>query len=256
MTITLGQLGFRYGRVQVLEGISVEAVAGRVTAVVGPNASGKTTLLRCAAGLLRPSAGEALVDGRSAAGLRPRQLAQRVAYVAQRPVVSAAFTVREVVALGRYALPSEPGRVVAALHRTELEELADRPYPALSIGQQQRVAVARAVAQMSRDGNLILDEPTSAMDLRYARRCYGFLGELAAEGATVVAALHDLAAAAEVADDVWVLDGGRLTAAGSAREVMDPAGLERVFGVGFEWWDRGGGRRVLLAGSGSAGNVR
>jgi iron complex transport system ATP-binding protein len=252
VSVTLRDLAFSYGALPVLRGVTAEARPGRITALLGPNAAGKSTLLRCAIGALRPDGGAALVDGRDAASLRGAALARRVAYVAQRPVVSAAFTVRDVVALGRFALPADPGRVDAALGRLQLESVADRPFPALSVGQQQRVALARAVAQLEPGATLVLDEPASAMDLAHARDCFGLLRALADEGTTVLVALHDVGAAAAVADDAWILapEGAppsRLVAAGPVDEVMQVEVLERVFGVDFEWITRPGGGRELLA---------
>ena len=252
MTIALRDLSFAYGRLPVLHRISAEAAPGRITALLGPNAAGKSTLLRCAIGALKPDSGEALIDGRSAASLRGRALAQRIAYVPQRSIVAAAFTVREVVELGRYALPRDERRVEAALDRMELRDLAKRPYPALSVGQQQRVALARAIAQLEPEERLVLDEPSAAMDLRHARDCFSILRELADAGTTVLLAMHDLTAAATIADDVWLLDAGKVAAAGDVAEVMEVHRLQEVFGVGFKWI-REAGRRVLLAETGPNG---
>ena len=253
MSISLREIDFSYGELPVLAGVSAEARPGRVTALLGPNAAGKSTLLRCAIGAAAVGAGEALLDGIPSRRLHGRELARRLAYVPQRPTVAAAFTVREVVELGRFALGPAPGRVAAALADLELAHLGERPYPALSVGQQQRVALARAVAQLEPGAALVLDEPTAAMDLRHARACAGLLRRLAGEGCTVLVALHDLGRAAEIADDIWLLAAGpdgppsRLVAAGPAGEVLEIERLRAVFGVEFEWVRRADGRRVLLA---------
>jgi iron complex transport system ATP-binding protein len=247
VSIEIRQLAFDYGRRPVLDSIDADAGAGRVTALLGPNAAGKSTLLRCAIGVLRPRRGAVRVGGVPATRLRGRDLARRLAYVAQRSVVSARLTVREVVALGRYALEPDERRVVTAIERLELSDVADRPYPALSVGQQQRVALARAVAQIEPDGHLVLDEPTAAMDLRHARDGGTLLRELADGGATVLIAMHDITAAAELADDAWLLaPGGRLAAAGPADEVLEIDRLREVFEVEFERVERGDGRLSLL----------
>lgn len=250
MSITVSQIGFAYHRGEpVLDGVTAEAPNGRITAVIGPNAAGKSTLLRLCIGALRPRSGRALVDGTDAVALRGRRLAERIAYVPQRASVAAAFTVREVVELGRYALPRDRRRVEDAIERMGLRELADRPYPELSVGQQQRVTLARALAQVEPPGNLVLDEPTSAMDLRHARRCFDVLRDLAQRGAAILVAMHDLTAAAALADDAWLIESGppgRLNMAGAAEAVMQPQRLEAIFGVPFEWLERPGARRVLL----------
>ncbi len=246
MTIALRDLRHSYGRLEALAGITVEAVPGRITAVLGPNAAGKSTLLRCIIGAIRPTSGQALIGGSPAHRLRAADLARRVAYVPQRSVVSAAFSVRDVVALGRYALPPSPSRIESALADLDLLDVADRPYPALSVGQQQRATLARAVAQLEPDGHLILDEPTSAMDLRHVRESLAVLRRLGGGGATVLMAMHDLPLAAQCADDCWLLDAGRLAASGPMARVMELPLLEKVFGVPFTWIEREGHPRVLL----------
>jgi iron complex transport system ATP-binding protein len=247
VTLAVEQISHAYRRVGALTEISAQATAGRITAVIGPNAAGKSTLLRCIIGGLRPTQGCVLIDGEPAHRLKTMQLARRVAYVPQRSVVSASFTVREVVELGRYALPPSRRRVDEALAQLDLVEIADRPYPALSVGQQQRAALARAVAQLAGDGHLILDEPTSAMDLRHVREAMLLLRRLADGGATVLVAVHDLMLAASAADECWLLDRGRLAASGPARDVMNLERLHEVFGVGFEWVSRPGRSDILLA---------
>ncbi len=249
MSLVVEALTFRYGSVQALDGVSAQARPGSVTAVIGPNAAGKSTLLRCIIGRRRPASGRVLIDGEPAHRLRTARLAQRVAYVPQRPEVSAAFTVREVVELGRYALPRDAARVDDALGRLDLVSIAGRPFPELSVGQQQRAALARAVAQLSPDGHLILDEPTAAMDLRHVRDSTTLLREVADGGATVVLALHDLALAAAMADEVWLIDGGQLVGSGRSREVMQLDRLRAVFGVDFAWIERPGGVPILHADS-------
>jgi iron complex transport system ATP-binding protein len=249
VSVVVRNLSFAYGRLPVLADVDAEARPGRITAVLGRNAVGKSTLLRCVIGLLRPEEGEVLLRGRPAHRLRARELAALAAYVPQRSIVSAAFTVREVVRLGRYALGRSEKRVEAAIAAMELHAVAERLYPALSVGQQQRVALARALAQLPERGLLILDEPTSAMDMRHARNAFSVLRRLADDGATVLIAMHDLSAAASIADDAWLLEAGmpgRLAAAGLLERVMREDRLERVFGVGFEWTRRADGSRVLL----------
>lgn len=254
MTIALESVDFAYGRLAVLEDVNAVAAPGRMTAVFGPNAAGKSTLLRCAIGLLRPTRGTARIGDDEAHRLGPRTLARRVAYVPQRTSVALPFTVREVVELGRYALPRDGAAVDAAIERLELRAVADRPFPALSVGQQQRVALARAIAQHGSGGCIVLDEPTAAMDLRHARAALALLRELTDAGATVLLAMHDVGLGAAAADDAWLLAPGgpegaaaRLRAAGPVAEVLEPGQLEAVFGVPFRWLDGADGCRVLLA---------
>ncbi len=246
MSVRIKDVSYQFGRVRALEGVTVDAAPGRITAVLGPNAAGKSTLLRCVIGALSPATGSVLIDGEPVHQLPTRQLASRIAYVPQRPQVSAAFTVREVVELGRYALAASRRRIDDALGELDLNEIADRPFPALSVGQQQRATLARAVAQLADDGHLVLDEPASAMDLRHVRRSTELLRRLADGGATVLVAMHDLTLAVSLADECWLLQHGRLVAAGPTKEVISVEQLRDVFGVGFEWLERPGGGRVLL----------
>ncbi len=216
-----------------LSGVEVRAAAGRLIAVVGPNAAGKSTLLRCIAGLLSPTRGRVRIDGRPVDRLSARRRAAEIAYVPQRPSLAAPYSVRETVALGRYALPSTRAAVDAALEAMQLRALADRRWDTLSAGQQQRVVIARALAQLDRPGLLILDEPTAALDLRHGLHALALLRTRAEAGHLVLAALHDLNLAAAYAHEAWLLDGGHLVEAGPAEQVLRPARLEPVFGVRF-----------------------
>ncbi len=250
MSITVRDVIHRYKgeAVPAVKGVNAVATPGRITAVLGPNAAGKSTLLRCVIGALTPTSGSVLIDGEPSHQLRTKKLAGRLAYVPQRPQVAAAFTVREVIELGRYALPASRQRIDDTLHRLELDSIADRPFPSLSVGQQQRVTLGRAVAQLSPKGHLVLDEPTSAMDLRHAARSTALLRELADKSVTVVIAMHDLKLAASTADECWLLDAGRLVAAGPTAQVMEIDRLQAIFGVPFEWVQRPGGGPILHAG--------
>jgi iron complex transport system ATP-binding protein len=173
--------------------------------------------------------------------------------------VAADFTVREVVRLGRYALPPDEARVGAALATLELEHLANRPVTELSVGQQQRVALGRAAAQLEDGAVLVLDEPTASMDLRHAAAAYRVLQDAAAQrGATVILAMHDLTAVTAVADRAWLMgpplgaenssESGPATvrATGAVDEIMRPSELSPVFGLPFEALRVESGRRVLL----------
>lgn len=250
MSIAVRDVIHRYkgAALPAIKGVNLTATPGRITAVLGPNAAGKSTLLRCIIGALTPTGGSVLIDGEPAHRLKTRTLAGRLAYVPQRPQVAAAFTVREVIELGRYALPASRQRIDETLKRLELESIADRPFPSLSVGQQQRVTLGRAVAQLGPKGHLVLDEPTSAMDLRHAARTTRLLRELSGKGVTVVIAMHDLKLAASTADECWLLDAGRLVAAGPTAEVMQIERLQSIFGVPFEWVERPGRTPILHAG--------
>ena len=260
MTIRIEKLNIFYGRRQALNEVSCQAQAGAITVVVGPNASGKSTLLRAIAGLHRPSQGRVLVQRRdsfrSISRLSPRKRAAQLAYVAQRPAVSARFSVRQVVSLGRYALTRSEERIDWALDMMKIEEeLFERPYAELSVGQQQLVAVARALAQIAPPINrpldasdlcLVLDEPTAALDLKHVGVVRHVARILADAGATVILALHDLTAAAQIGDHAWLLSSGQIAATGPVEEIFEPEHLAEVFGCGFRLVREIGGAQYIL----------
>jgi iron complex transport system ATP-binding protein len=239
----------RFGDVHALRGIRASAPRGAIVAVVGPNAAGKSTLLRCLAGAIAPSEGLALLQGSPVRKLAAATRARRLAFVPQRPTIAADFSVHDVVELGRYALEASPRRVDEALAACGLRDLAGRPYRQLSAGQQQRVVIARALAQVDSDGALILDEPLTAMDVRHQLELVALLRAQAAAGGCVLMSVHDLGLAAAVADEVWLLHQGALVASGPAREVLSEARLAQVFEARFSWRsDMDGRPRLLLEG--------
>ncbi|MDZ4755275.1 MAG: ABC transporter ATP-binding protein [Phycisphaerae bacterium] len=219
---------------RVLSGITTSVRAGDSVAIIGRNAAGKTTLVRTMAGFIAVRTGRVMLDGRSVAELAPRVRAARIAFVAQRPVVAAPFSVRESIALGRYARGADAKRVDAAIERFGLAECAERPFHGISVGQQQRAALARAFAQVDARSILLLDEPFAALDLGETARCAARIREHAAGGGAVVAVLHDLAQATALASRVWVLVDGRMAADGSTREVLTPGRLAHWFGIDFD----------------------
>lgn len=203
----------------------------QVTVVLGPNGCGKSTVLRMAAGLLAPSAGAVTLAGRAIHTLTEQQRAARVAYVPQRSMVGAPFTVAQVVALGRHALQPNPSRIQAALELVRLDHRAHEPFHHLSAGQQQRVALARALAQHQPGGIILLDEVLSAVDLPETLHLVRVLRELAEQGATILLATHDLALARAVGHTAWYLQHGQTAAWGPAADILTPAHLAALVGV-------------------------
>jgi len=224
--------GYTPGRAAVRD-FTAALEPGRVTAVIGPNAAGKTTLVKLMLGQLRPQSGEVTLGGRAVSAMSEPARARRIAYVPQRGGAAFAFTVRQVVAMGRFAHGDRHG-IDEAIAWCDLDGVADRAFVELSGGQQQRVVLARAMAQLAgvADGVLLADEPASAMDLRHQLRAMRLLRELAtARGAAVLMVMHDLNLAARFADGLWLLHEGALAAAGAAGDVLTPAVLEPVYGV-------------------------
>lgn len=262
MTLRLNQITFTYpahprGFRRVLHRVSLELgtrPAG-ITAVVGPNGAGKSTLLRLMLGLLRPASGSVRWGDTDAHRLTPFQRAQRAAYIAQQPYISAGFSVREVVALGRFAVGPSDDAAFRAMDRLDVLDRRDDPFWTLSAGQQQRVSIARAIAQLDPVGRpdsdmrvLLADEPFSALDPAHAATVCRVFRESAACGIHVVAVLHDLTAAARLADRAVMLDSaGSVAADGPPGEVLSPDRLRQVFGVDFESFIGAGGPVVVRA---------
>lgn len=224
-----------YGDRTVVSGIEASAAGGRLTALVGPNAAGKSTLLRAIAGLAPPMRGRIEIACRGVRG-DPRSWAVRdraaaIAVMPQQVRLPAGFSVEEIVAMGRHALPRSRARIGEAIERFGLGELADRAVHALSVGQQQRVGLARAAAQHEPGGVIVLDEPFAALDLRELARAVSWLQACVADGAVAICSLHDLAFASRIADEAWLLDAGRLVASGAATEVLSRPALEAIFGA-------------------------
>ena len=223
----------RLGGRAVLDGIDLAARAGRLTALVGPNGAGKSTLLAALAGDLAPAAGEVLVGGRDVAAWAPAELALRRSVLPQSATLAFPFPVGDVVRMGRAPWSGTPAQeaddeaVAWALAVTETSEFAARPFAELSGGERARVALARVLAQ--RAGLLLLDEPTAALDLRHQELVLRLARERAAAGDAVVVVLHDLGLAAAYADEVTVLDGGRVAASGPPAEVFDGPLLGDVY---------------------------
>jgi iron complex transport system ATP-binding protein len=223
------------GGTRVVDDVSLDVMHGRVLALVGPNGAGKSTLLSVLSGDRAPSAGHVELDGRGIGEWSPGELARRRAVLTQENQVAFAFTVREVVAMGRtpwrgtedYAF--DDAAVAEALAQADVAHLTRRAFPSLSGGEKARVSLARVLAQ--RTPTVLLDEPTAALDLRHQEDVMRIARELAATGVAVIVVLHDLSLAAAYADDLALLDRGTLAAHGSPADVLTPERVEAVYGV-------------------------
>ena len=210
-----------------IDGISLSLPAGSLTVVVGPNGAGKSTLLQALAGLL-PAAGEVRWGAQPLAELDIPGRARRLAWVGQEARFDFAFTVREVVAQGRYAWGDDGLGTDEALAALDLEALAARPVTQLSGGERHRVTLARAVATAA--PVQLWDEPVAQLDVRHALEVLALGRKLAAAGGTLVVSLHDLRLA-QGFDRALVLQRGRLVADGAPAEVLTPERILEVFGV-------------------------
>jgi iron complex transport system ATP-binding protein len=219
---------------RILHDISFDCARGRWIAVIGPNGSGKTTLLRAVGGLV-PYDGHILVDDRDVDEWTPRALARRLAFVRQSHPLSFDFSVQDLVLLGRSPHksflstydPEDYQRVRDALRLVDLEDFQLRAYDSLSGGEQQRVFLAQALVQEA--GILLLDEPTTYLDVHHQFEFMEHVHSLVREGMTVIGAIHDLELAARYADAVIVLDRGRKVADGTPETVLTADVIESVF---------------------------
>ena len=226
-------LVFEIDGARLVDGIDVEVAAGEVLALTGPNGAGKSTLLRLLAGELEPTRGAVELCGRPLAKVGHMERARLRAVMPQETVLQFAFTVREVVAMGRHphrgAGTERDGEAVdSAMRWTEVQGLEERTFPTLSGGERSRTTLARVLAQEA--PILLLDEPTAALDIRHQERAMTVARSFADAGGAVVAVLHDLNLAAAYADRIALLDGGRLAGLGSPWAVLREDLLGSVFG--------------------------
>jgi iron complex transport system ATP-binding protein len=224
--------------VAVVQAVTAGLAPGRLTALVGPNAAGKSTLLKLMLGQLAATQGQVWLADQPIDQLTAGQRARQLSYLPQGGSVSFGFTVREVVAMGRFAAGRGDGvgddPVASAIKACDLEGVADRPFTQLSGGQQQRVVLARAIAQAQGGGRVVLaDEPASHMDLWHVHHTMQLLRALTHDGLAVLAVVHDLNLAARYADDVWLMRQGRLVADGPWHEVLRADVLAPIYGVGL-----------------------
>ncbi len=223
--IALDTLSVKLGGVLIVDGVNAEVADCEWVTLIGPNGAGKSTLLRALAGLV-PYTGSARVGDREVAELPRRELARRLAFVPQAPLLPPAMRVSEYVLLGRtphlgpFGYEGLHDREAArhALERLDLDGLAGRPLHTLSGGEQQRVVLARALAQES--SLLVLDEPTTSLDVGRQQQVLELVAALREQGSlTVLTAMHDLTLAAQYADRLLLLSNGRLIASGPPEEI-------------------------------------
>ncbi len=235
-------LSFRIGSSELLRDVSIDVRPGRVTAVLGPNGAGKSTLLRLLSGDMHPSAGRVTLDERPLHEWKPQTLALRRAVMPQSSTLTFPFTALQVAALGRIPYTTGLGTArdhavaLGALARAGADHLSHRLYPTLSGGERQRVDYARALAQVwsaevPGARYLLLDEPTSSLDLARQHELLDSVRSFAQEGVGVFIVLHDLNLAAEYADEVTVLREGAVVCCGPPRAALTASLVERAFSL-------------------------
>ncbi|HEY0217656.1 MAG TPA: ABC transporter ATP-binding protein [Cellulomonas sp.] len=236
--LTATDLTVGYGDRVVVQGLDLDVLPGRVTAIVGANACGKSTLLRAMSRLLAPRGGQVLLDGRAVHRMPAKELARTLGLLPQSPTAPEGITVGDLVSRGRHPhhglltrwRPEDDVAVAAALEATSTADLADRPVDELSGGQRQRVWIAMALAQQT--DLLLLDEPTTFLDVSHQVEVLDLLTDLnRSRGTTVVLVLHDLNLAARYADRLVALVAGRVHAAGDPADVLTEDTVRAVFGL-------------------------
>lgn len=245
-------LSFAFTGSPVLRDVSISVEANGLVGVLGPNGSGKTTLLRLLSGTLRPTSGRLTIDGRPVADVPRRTLATRIAVVPQHTHPAFDYTVQDIALMGRYAHlgafamegPNDLAAAADALRATGTDHLAARAFTTLSGGEQQRVVIASALAQLDRRGQpagagrvLLLDEPTASLDLRYQVEVAALIARLHADAEhsgnplAIVLSTHDLRFAATVCSTVVLLSEGRVVASGAPADVLTVDTLSEVYGL-------------------------
>ncbi|UQN29536.1 ABC transporter ATP-binding protein [Brachybacterium kimchii] len=237
-TLAASGLSAGYGDRSVIEGLDLELVPARITAIIGANACGKSTLLRVLSRLLAPTSGQVLLDGTRIHRLPAKQVARTLGLLPQSPIAPEGITVSELVSRGRHPHQGLVARwsaaddeaVAEALDATGTAALAERPVDELSGGQRQRVWIAMALAQ--RTDLLLLDEPTTFLDVNHQVEVLDLLTDLnARRGTTIVMVLHDLNLAARYADHLVMMEHGRIHGAGAPGEVFTAEAVRTVFGL-------------------------
>ncbi len=237
-SISVHDLTFSYpGGTAVFSGVTLSVEEGSVTSLLGPNGTGKSTLLKCMAGLISPSHGSVLLDGQEIAGMQPHEIARRVGFVPQSQVSAFPFLVRDIVLMGRashlglFATPSAADEAIAteALERVGISHLAERPCTGISGGEWQLALIARAIAQ--RPGVLLLDEPTSHLDLGNQMRVLEVIRGLAGDGMTIVVATHFPDHVLLTSSRVAILKDRQILAAGSPEDVISEGSMRRAYGL-------------------------
>ncbi|MEE5000108.1 Fe(3+) dicitrate ABC transporter ATP-binding protein FecE [Pseudomonas alliivorans] len=231
------QLDIGYGATRIVQDLSFSPPPGKVTALIGPNGCGKSTLLKAFARILTPQSGSLSLDGKAYRDLSARDLARKVAFLPQVLPIPEGVSVRQLVAYGRSPHNSLWGRlsgadqhsVEQALQRMELKTLADRPLSDLSGGQRQRAWLAMILAQDA--AIVLLDEPTTYLDISHQVELLDLMRALSAEGKTVITVLHDINQACRYADHLAVMQAGRLVASGAPGDVLNAELVCQVFDV-------------------------
>lgn len=234
MRIETSDIRITLGNKEILKGISMAMAGKRFIGVIGPNGSGKSTFLKCIYRVLKPDKGTILIDGRELDAYKVKDTAKKMAVVSQHNYYNFEFSVEDIVMMGRAPHKRTMERdnandyaiVEQALEKVGMASYKGRVFSSLSGGEQQRIILARALAQQTE--SLILDEPTNHLDIKYQLHLLDTVKEL---GITVIAAFHDLNIAAMYCDEIYALKNGKIVAFGSPEEVITPDLIRELYEV-------------------------
>ena len=236
-SLTATGLRLAYDDRVIVDGLDFDVPAGELTVIIGPNACGKSTLLKALARTLKPSAGQVSLDGKPLSSYRSKDIAKRLGMLPQSPIAPEAITVRDLVGRGRFPHQgvfrqwsvSDEAACDRAMESTGVAELADRQVAELSGGQRQRAWIAMALAQETE--LLLLDEPTTFLDIAHQYEVLELAARLHREGRTLVVVLHDLNQAARYATHLVVMKEGAIVAQGAPGEIVTAQLVDEVFGL-------------------------
>lgn len=236
-TLTGADLRIGYGGSAIIDGVDVAIPPGELTVIIGPNACGKSTLLRSLARLLKPETGNVLLDGADIRSMPTKELARRLGLLPQTPIAPDGITVQDLVSRGRYPHQSllrswsvsDEAAVTDALAATEVTDLADRRVDELSGGQRQRVWIAMALAQET--AMLLLDEPTTFLDIGHQNDVMELISGMQDGERTIVAVLHDINQASRFATHLIAMKDGQIVAEGAPSDIVNPSLIKELFGL-------------------------
>lgn len=233
LILQVRDLNFSYTRgKKIIDNVQGTFQSGTFHAIIGPNAAGKSTFLKLLLGHLKPASGRVFLDQNRLSRIPAYKRAAMLSYVPQRAEMSFAYTVADMINMARFALTSNKTAFDEIVIRCDVADMLDLPFSQLSVGQQQRVLLARALYQSAGQGKvMLLDEPTSAMDLHHVHSTMQILQDQSLKGLSIIAVMQDLNLVARYADYVWVLDHGSLVARGDYATVLTPSILEPVYKV-------------------------
>ncbi len=237
MTIKCEDIGFKYNIEPVLEDISINFKEGKLYGVIGPNSSGKTTLLKVLYGILKPNYGNVIIDNYNLRKLSILEIAKKIAVVNQSNPLDFDFTVKEIVMMGRYAhigrfsqISSDDKKIINEIfEQFNLTNIQTRSFNELSGGEQQNVIIARAIAQNSKI--ILLDEPTNHLDIKYKLEFMDMLKRYVEKRLNIIIVLHDLNLATEYCDKLILLNNGRIVAYGNPEEIITKKNIKSVYKI-------------------------